>query len=495
MHCSISIRASSLECASCGKRNKRMLSNEYTCMSCGIIDGSVMIVDETSEQRKQWENSENDTHANKYVKGGGGATQASTKALLFASRPPRPTADRRVLEVAKRASGLFSIESDQIPLEATSLYMATATSSSSISQVRVVACAMIVAQRRSAQDILDVALTFKLKQKNVSGAIEAVQAAVRTGHESLGHDYGYLFQSVGDRRTSQLVKEALDHLVLSLSAVHPSHTRQALLRPAWGIRSLADDMMNHVQDCRLIGGDSLQILARVLVVLSCELLGLSVAPVPPDFVSNTMLQHHRGTWRDAVVRWAAEKGGEFDLLVARKRRTTCSAPAVPVPVPARHDPPGPGSVLAQCKRATRSSVAAQFGVNSSFQRYVGTGVAAGVTHLCVVLVAGNADIKASVTANGVSSLMAVCLAAVTRTELDLRSLYDLRSLVENTQGYPRELALAQNFRTTLPTSSASSCFMPRELMRWEGGPRGCVRLPPSVAGAPSRTSVCLRRLQ
>lgn len=461
MQCSMSIRASSLECESCGHRNKRMLCNEYTCMNCGIIDGRVMIVDETSDQRKQWEHSEADTHANKYVP---------------SARPPRPTADKRVLGIAKKASYTFSIDTDQVPLEATSLYMATALPASRhISKARVMACTMIVAHRRTAQDIQDAALAFSLKAKTVSSEIEAVQARVRLGDKSLGDFYGYLFHSVGERRTSLLVKDALDQLMYSMQS---GETRQALLKPAWGIRSLSDDMMKHIQECRMIGGDSLEILARALVVMACELHGLLVSPIPSDFISPTMMQSHRNTWRAALPLWGASHGSTaFEAHVAKKRsllahRDVLCPPAVLV------------SPVTQCKRETRELVAEQF--RGRLETLSGTAAATGATHLCVVAVSCCSLLKGHVTSKGIADLLDICLTMVQRAPppLPLVDAYGLVPLLEAISGYRRELLIARNFKTPIPTGA---CFIPRELMSWGTG----ARMP--VVAARRRTSTCPRR--
>lgn len=451
MQCSISIRASSLECESCGRREKRMLGSDYTCMSCGVIDSNVMVVDEMSDQRKQWEHSEADmntaVHADR---------QHSFAVAPRCGRPPRPTADKRVLKVAKKASHTFSIDTDHIPLEATSLYMATTptTCQHHISKARVIACTMIVAHRRTLQDIQDVAMAFTLKPKSVSCEIEAVQARVRLGEKSLGDNYGYLFRFIGERRSSLLVKEALDQLVYCMQG---RASRQAFEGPAWGVRSLADDMMQHVQDRRLIGGDSLEILARALIVVSCELYGLPVSPIPADFISAAMLQSHRATWRAAVPLWPASHGTrEFEQHVATKLRLVRGRDSF---VPAL----APPSKLTQSKRVTRSLATELL----RGRGLANTSISAGATHLCVVAAAGTPSVQAHVAAHGVGPLLDVCLALVGRTPLP-HAFSGLGALVQGGAGHRRELEIAQKFQTPLSPSGAS-CFIPRQLMCWGTG--------------------------
>lgn len=466
MQCSINVRASSLECESCGGRNKRMLSNEYTCMSCGVIDGQVMIVDEMSEQRKQWENNESDTHANKF----GGQP--------IMTRPPRPTADTRVLKVAKSASSLFSIETDQIPQEATSMYMATAANGH-ISKVRVIACTMITAHRRTARDIQDVALAFSLKPKSVSGAIEAIQALVLTGDKHLGEAFGYLFWTGGERRTSLMVKEALDQL----TGCCRTGERQLRERDIWGIRALADDMMKHIQDCRMIGGDSLEILARALILMACELMGLSTT-APADYISSCMMNTHRATWRAALRRWPTGPVA-FDAHVARRVRLNGGGPrSAANPVDMATDG------VIQGKRLTRSQVSTAFG-QDRYRTLRGTSVAAGVTHMCVSLVSRDVGLKAFVTTHGIDCLIEVCLAAVRRTRASNTGLV---TLVEAVAGFQYELSVARNFRQ--PIANSSACFIPRELMRW-GLPGYTSNMPATKhdAQVPRRTSVFLPRSQ
>lgn len=453
MQCNISIRASTLECEACGSRNKRMLSHEYTCMSCGVIDGQVMIVDEMSEQRKQWESNEADTNANKYT-------------LTSTPRPPRPTADKRVLKVAKSASLLFSIESEQIPMEATSMYMATATSNN-IAKVRVIACTMITAHRRTARDIEDAALAFSLKAKSVARAIEAVQAQVLTGDKGLGDAFGYLFWTDGDRRTSHLVKDALDQL----SACMPSSAVRGVLHPSsWGIRVLADDMMRHIQDCRLIGGNSLDILARALVVMACQFLQVEVETV--DYISTAMMQTHRATWALAVTRWP---GGPsvFAQHVARKFRLS--------PGWSVADQTGAIDVrscsIIRCKRETRALVASELKIVGCVTP-PGTALTAGMTHLCVVLVARDERLQSFVSASGIRPLMDVCLSAIQRTTQD-EANRSLIALVEAVEGYQNELHLARQFKRPLPNDSV--CFMPRELMRWGRARSASARRPSALA--------------
>lgn len=451
------VHDSSPVCEHCGNSDKRMYQHEYICMSCGVIDGSAMIVDEMSEQRRQWDSGDDHQHH---------ATVAPAARLprlhSICTQLGTDSLSRRAYTIAKRAAQLFSIDTDQIPQEAACLYLATRhVSGGHVSTTDVVACTMIAAHRRTAQDLQDASLVFTLKSKQVMTSIERVQESVLMGSACLAAAYGYLFDMVGERRSAHLVKEALDHL-LGLKQLSEG-SRRTLLSSSWGIRSLADDMMKHVQDCRLIGGDSLAILARAMIVMSCELhMGHKEVP-PTAFISTILLHTHRCTWGVALARWPGGGQTAFNTHVLQKRRLREYGSIRPQQRTMEISRCDTESVVN--KRNTRAAVAVQFVNESRFRALLGTATAAGVTHVCVAMVSTNTTLQRYVEQDpeGVATMMDVCLAAV--LPLSPISIYIdpcISALVRNTPGFEYAVCLARKFKA--PVSSMS--FMPRELMRW-----------------------------
>lgn len=457
MHRGMVVHGNCTECENCGKSDKRMLEHEYICMNCGVIDGSIMIVDEMSEQRRQWDT--DDQHKPK--------TSSSLLPRLHSKHGD--TTDRvskRAFPIAKRAAQLFSIETDQVPQEAACLYVATQKQSSGhVSKVDVVACTMIAAHRRTAQDLQDASLVFTLKTKHLMTAIERVQECVLMGDKSLASAYGYLFNMVGERRSVHLVKEALEHL---LEVTQDDVVRGRISESSWGIQSLADDMMKHVQECRLIGGISLEIFARALIIVSSELhVGQRNVPAPPKvFISACMLHLHRDTWDQAQARWPGGGKLSFDKHVVEKQRLREYGSIKPRAVP------GPCSGVQvhptiQAKRDTRARVACQFATEPRFHALAGTSIDAGVTHVCVVMVSNNAQLQHFVNQHldGVGTLMDVCLAAIQPlTQISVFVDPIIVSMVTNTPGFAHAISLARKFKA--PISNLDPSFMPRELTRW-----------------------------
>lgn len=448
---------SSPVCENCGKSDKRLLQHEYTCMSCGVIDGSVMIVDEMSEQRRQWDNG--DDHQHQHHTNGAPAAKLPRLHTTCVQRGT-DSMSNRVFAIAKRAAQLFSIETDQIPHEAACLYIATRHEGGHVSMADVVACTMIAAQRRTAQDLQDASLAFTLKSKQVMTTIERVQESVLMGDAHLASAYGYLFHTVGERRSGQLVKEALEHLV---GVMLSEESRRTLLSSSWGIRSLADDMMKHVQDCRLTGGDSLDILARAMVIISCE-LHLGQMEVPPKaFISTCLLHTHRCTWKVALARWPGGGPSAFDMHVLQKRRLREYGSARPQLTHIDTSRCDTESVIT--KRNTRAAVVFQFASESRFKALDGTSTATGVTHVCVAMVSNNPTLQRYIEQDpeGIATMMDVCLAAVLPySTISIFVDPCISSLITHTRGFEYAVCLARKFKS--PVSSA--CFMPRELMRW-----------------------------
>lgn len=441
---------------------------DYVCMACGTVDGNVMVTDERSEAKKQWENSECDGHA---------TCQSSSKStglpLLPRSGAPSDPAYKRAFTMAQKTARLFSVETDQIPAEATCMYMATRQSAAShCSSIRAIACTMIVAHRRTAQDIEDVTLAFALKFKNIATAIEDVQKVVHLGTDkTLAATYGYLFQNVADRRPAELVKEAMNHL-LELAQSHAY--RAQLSASSWGIRALADVMMTHILDSKLTGGGSLQLMARAMIVMAGELHGLSLSS--PQFVSACILAIHRSSWKAAALKWP---GGvqAFDTYVVQKRRIKEYGSSIRSNSNGngngdgkkRQRPVTAAGVTVEkahitCKRKVRSQVTEQFATQARFATMAGTATAAGVTHLCVTS-AGNAAVCAFLdrSADSVGTLVDVCLAAVKGAQYPGHIDKSILDMITGTAGFEKEVALAQGFRAVV---MPKSCFIPRELMCW-----------------------------
>lgn len=439
-----------------------MQAHEYMCMVCGVIDENVMLVDERSELKRQWEGGENDQNINKC------SSFCKLPGLMRISTSVAPVdaAHRRALAIAQKASRHFSIETDQIPSEATCMYMATCYKKSEtchVCGVEVIACTMIAAHRRTAQDIEDVSLAFRLKFKNVATAIEDVQKLVMRD-KAVADTYGYLFNSVSDRRPAELVKEAMNHLL----EMTPGNKREELLDSTWGIRSLADDMMKHVLDSRLTGGGSLQLLARAMVVMACEFHGLTTQS---SYISNCILVIHRATWKASATMWP---GGL--QAFARHVKEKCNmreygGTIKKKPVAARVEPAIKASLLG--KRLTRRHVQQEFEADfvSRFANLAGTGTGAGVTHMCIVTAANSAAVRKFLETDTDTDagertriLMDVCIAAVLGTPYPSQIDASTVSLITGTVGFEREVATSRRFHSVkLPRSGG---FIPKELMRW-----------------------------
>lgn len=459
----IILRNVSVTCDSCGASNKKVYQHEYICMVCGVVDENIMMIDERSELKKQWEVSETDQNINKHTS----SSRLPGFLRIGTSVTPADAAYRRAFVIAQKAARLFSVETDQIPSEATFMYMATKKSETGhVCSVEVIACTMIAAHRRTAQDIQDASLAFKLKFKNISSAIEYVHVLVMHGDKTLGDTYGYLFNSVSDRRPAELVKEAIDHL-LELTA---SDRRGELLASAWGIRSLAEDMMNHVLDSRLTGGGSLQLLARSMIVMAIELFDLVATS---GFISSCIMLIHRETWKVAAQMWP---GGLKSLAqhVQRKRSMReygCMSNKRTVhELTPKVQPVTSASILG--KRHTREQVRQEFEADfvGRFYGLDGTATAAGVTHLCIFTANDPAvrkflDQDKDQDQERMRTLMDVCLAAVRGTAYPVEIEASIVSTVTGVVGFQREVMVARRFHTIkLPKCG---CFMPQVLMRWD----------------------------
>lgn len=425
-----------------------------------------MIVDEMSEQRKQWEGSDNDMHVNSRAKPTCTSynsthpkcqENASLPGLRFGLRlGADDLLNSKAMVVATKASRLFSVESEQVPSEAVCLFLATrAPNAGHMSVVDVVACTMIVAHRRTSQDIEDASLAFSLKVKNIACSIQNVQTMVLMGDERLSSAYAYLFRAVSERRPNKLVEEAMNRLL----EIVKTDAMDVLLSSAWGIRSLAEGMMKHIQDCRLVGGESLQLLARAVIVLSCELHDLKL--VTSAYIRTSILANHRATWKSALEMWDKPTSflqfvgqkrhmREYGVPVDRKRSRTSS----PVRLP---------SMECLLTREIRARVADVFASDPMLMRYTSTSISAGVTHLCVFSVINNDAVQAFVGGpdqdpDHMGCLVEVCLAAVLKTSPSSFHRGDILDLVVNTKGFDHSVLLARKFK---PPSLVNSTFFSR----------------------------------
>lgn len=463
----ITLRSGQGVCDHCGTSNKRILQHEYTCMTCGVIDQNAMIVDEVSEQRRQWENNDSaDVHVNnnnskQTTRPTGDHSKSihstsSTALALIQQRVASVGAgggdqlDRKALCIAKRAARMFSVESEQIPAEAVCLYTATRSPTGHMSVVDVVACTMTVAHRRTAQDIEDVSLAFSIKVKNIACAIQGLQTTVLMGDATLASAYAYLFKNVGERRPNRLVDEAMSRFL----EVAREDERAALSRASWGIRSLAEVMLKHIQDCRLVGGESLPLLARAIVVMSCELHGLMCTSA--DFIRSCILANHRATWKDALAAWKG--GGGFDEVVAQKRRLREYGHVVKDQDEVEGEKPAEISQDCQVRRDVRARVTRMFEGDPNLGSYVESAVSAGVTHLCVSTVAKNETVRRRVQGPGgddqLCSLVHVCLALVMNVPPPTDAL---ALLVVGTRGCAHTVLTARRFKC--PRLCNPGCFI------------------------------------
>lgn len=466
----INVHASTLVCDCCGASNKKVLQHEYVCMTCGVVDAGAMIIDEMSENRKQWENSESDTHANlnKHV------TSSKTKHSGICVRrdsgdeQARKAKHVKAFSIAKRVACVFSVETDQIPSEAVCLYMATREETCThVLMADVVACTLIVAHRRTSRDIEDVALALTVKQKSVTSAIECIQAKVLMGSKDIGAAYAYLFCNVGERRPNKLIAEAMDRLI-EISSVDDRHS---VFRSSWGVRSLAEDMMKHIHACRLIGGESLQLLARALVIMSCELYQLRVT-VHASFIRGSLMVVHRATWAAALESWSTNLGS-FEAHVSRKRsmreygvndigsnrdgRTNL----VHTESPHVHNAfsENRARLLADSKDI-RVKVSRLFASVSRFMQHKDSSISAGVTHLCIFTVLHNGAVRNFLISNpldGVDMLLDVCLAAVQNRQPECYVPHTLVSLITGTTGFSYTVRLSRNFKN--PSLPQKGCFL------------------------------------
>lgn len=472
MH-SLSVRGSSTACDECGQSNKKLLENEFVCMTCGIVDTNVMIVDERSEQKKQWESSESDGHASKYPVASNTIFQNTIHAASkvpglrsTAHALPADTAYKKATTIAQKTSHVFSVETDQIPLEAASMYMAVREATTGkVCVVEVIACTMVAARRRTAQDIEDVALAFSMKPKTIASAIESVEDSVLMGDKAVGDAYGYLFTPDEDRGPCALIKEAVAHL---LETTLDKDLRLKLIASSWGIRLLAEDMITHVLKCRLTGGESLQLLARAMVVKSCELHLFRITA--GDYISNCVMCNHCATWDVALAKWP---GGQtaFDSLVAHKRQLREYGTMInkkrprPLTEISRH---GSSAGLVSSK-TLRLRIRGVFATPGRFRAFSGTSVAAGVTHLCITC-ASNSGVRAYLDGeeegklDRVMSLMDVCMADVRCTAYPAGMDSSIITMIKETVGYARVVVTARGFKTLLLPELG--CFIPRELMKW-----------------------------
>lgn len=462
MQNSVILHAGSSVCDACGESNMRVLQHEYTCMTCGMIDGGAMIVDELSEHRKQWESSESDTHVNRPARpvsttySSHSSDGRMLQRLNCSDTSPLDVMKKKAFTTAKRAACIFSVESDQIPSEAVCLFLATKLIGTHMSQVDVVACTMIVAHRRTAQDIEDVALVFALKTKIIATAIQKIQSCVLLGDQALGGAYGYLFKTVGDRRTNKLIEEAMNNL---LEIARPAEM-SALLAGCWGVRSLAEEMLSHIYECRLIGGDSLQLLARAVIVMACELLGIPVTS--SDFIRSCILVNHRATWKTALSRWTGRSS--FEAVVTHKRHLKeygATGPALQCvkkqkcdTVPAAAQPSD--VILRRCTRVRLHRLFA----STDFSQYARTSTSSGVTHLCIFTISQNSQLQHLTQDNDqrLCDLLDVCLSAVRQTEFPTHVDRGFVRLVVETPGFCQTSTTCRRFKT--PCIPNVDCFVP-----------------------------------
>ncbi|MEW5315170.1 MAG: hypothetical protein WDW38_006616 [Sanguina aurantia] len=409
----------------------------------------------------------------------------------FTRQTPAQRTSSTALDHARTACQALGLESDDLPTNAVSFFLATRERPAQgpgeekpgqcqgpVGRRQVAACTMVLTRRLSRVDIDVLCDLMGLESKTLSDAIEELVVKIHTTPK-LHAKFGLLVQRPASTRFTTLIKQASEAL---LSHLGSEQEKEDFCDHMWGVKALAQDMLLHLQFCKVIGGNGLTDLARSILFLACQHHQLRLPPTAPkSFISKALFSTHAKVWNGVVGRWL-NSGFQAHVERTKRMRECGSRWSLPLQPPAAAPVATAGTggskpTLLSVMRHTRALASQKIRSDPRYIKVLGTGTESGVVHLCVWVASHNSVIAAFMDVGGgddaapvayerVGVLLEVCMSAVSKEGgiPDGLGPAHIVSSILATRNFWTEVGTARKFHTqTLPHPG---CFMPLDLISW-----------------------------
>lgn len=504
-------------CDDCGGTSFKLMSGGLWCEKCGLEDNRTLCLDDSFE-RRVWDD-KTSCHSNSLAKA---PTITRTSSAFSTDHPSllarnlrqsqcRQTPEERMhstaLGHAKSATRALQVECEDIAVDAVSFYTATRVQSTAHNQgigghvvpKQVIACTMVLARRITRGDIELVSDFTGISVKMVGEAIQDLTSSI-CDNPQLDTMFGALLHPSADTRFITLAKQAVAVLLVLLGDAE----KESLCACTWGVCALTHDMLQHLQDSKMMGGNGLQELSRSILFLACRHHKVILPKtVPKTFVSKSLFKKHLIIWQDALETWplgsdafeahVTKTRGMFEYGSSRVRGTQSSLKrhkhnpmsenslTAPLATASFESTSQPGVSDLQSRRHHRAMTVAALHTDPRYLLHLGTAMETGVTHLCVFVAMHNTKVqdylqgKCDVPSTNRTEqmidrfkvLLEVCIDAILNQGVPqgLEPAHIVQAILA-TRGFFHEVLSARKFHTQkLPQPG---CFMPVELINWSG---------------------------